>query len=77
MVLVSPISDFFSNKISHAIKWTRKKKIPTCSNLALEGAFAEFLGFKENKVASNPQNSLIVPSSLCCVSYEGIPYPGQ
>ena len=31
--LVSSISNFFSNKISHANKWMRKK-IPTCSNLA-------------------------------------------
>ena len=35
MVLVSSISNFFSNKISHANKWMRKK-IPTCSNSALE-----------------------------------------
>ena len=34
MVLVSSISNFFSNKISHANKWMRKKK-PTCSNSAL------------------------------------------
>ena len=35
-VLVSSISNFFINKISHANKWM-KTKIPTCSNSALEG----------------------------------------
>ena len=34
MGLVFSISNFFINKISHANKWMRKK-IPTCSNLAL------------------------------------------
>ena len=35
MVLVSSISNFFSNKISRANKWMMKK-IPTCSNSALD-----------------------------------------
>ena len=34
VVLVSSISNFFSNITSHANKWMRKK-IPTCSNSAL------------------------------------------
>ena len=34
VVLVSLISNFFSNKISHANKWMRKK-IRNCSNSAL------------------------------------------
>ena len=35
VVLVSSISNFFSNKIYHANKWMRKT-IPTCSNSALK-----------------------------------------
>ena len=34
VVLVSSISNFFCNKMSLANKWMRKK-IPSCSNLAL------------------------------------------
>ena len=45
MVLVSSISNFLSNKISHANKWMRKK-MPTSSNSALYDSWLLSLNFQ-------------------------------
>ena len=63
MVLVSSFSNFFSNTISHANNWIRKK-IPTCSNSALELIVCTMNQKHYNKFMLESQNREILVNKI-------------